>query len=252
MEENNLNIKVEEKAPLINIGIGVKSKKAFTLAEVLITLGVIGVIAAMTLPTVIKNYQKKVTVERLKSTYSMLYQAVRMSEVDNGTLDTWEMPDGTTYDISKTFAKKYFTPYLKNTRECMAKDCFSDCYNLDGTGEKDNTQYYTLQLANGVLITFHPRNSLAEMKIDINGKKGPNIRGKDKFSLILTKQAISSNYFGIQSKPGLYFYGQGLSNDYLKTKHYACSKTKGTGNRGIFCGALIMQNNWQMPEDYPW
>lgn len=43
-----------------------KSKRAFTLAEVLITLGIIGVVAALTLPSVITNYQKKQTVEQLK------------------------------------------------------------------------------------------------------------------------------------------------------------------------------------------
>lgn len=55
--------------------------KAFTMAEVLITLGIIGIVACMTMPGVIKNYQKKVTVECLKQTYSMLQQAVMLSEV---------------------------------------------------------------------------------------------------------------------------------------------------------------------------
>ena len=38
--------------------------KAFTLAEILITLGIIGVVAAMTIPTLITNYQKKQTVTK--------------------------------------------------------------------------------------------------------------------------------------------------------------------------------------------
>ncbi len=57
--------------------------KGFTFAEVLITLGVIGIVAALTLPSVIQNYQKKVTVERLKKTYSTLAQAIQMSVKDN-------------------------------------------------------------------------------------------------------------------------------------------------------------------------
>ena len=232
-----------------------RNKIAFTLAEVLITLGVIGVVAAMTMPTVIKNYQKKVTVERLKSTYSLLYQAVRMSENDNGTLDTWEIPaESEAYDVGKGFAEKYFTPYLKKTKECRQKDCFSEyLYYLDGKTLKNTFDRYSLQLANGVVIYFYPRNNkLCDIGIDINGKKGPNTKGKDQFNLILTNKAMSSEFFGIQSKPGLYFYGQGHSIDYLKTKVYACSKTEGTDYRGLFCGALIMQNNWQMPDDYPW
>ena len=233
-----------------------KNKMAFTLAEVLITLGVIGVIAAMTLPTVIKNYQKKVTVERLKSTYSLLYQAVRMSENDNGTLDTWEIPaESQAYDVGKGFAEKYFTPYLKKTKECRGKDCFSEyTYYLDGAKVKNTSDKYSLQLANGVVINFYPRNNwnLCEIGIDINGKKGPNTLGKDKFVLVLTNKPIPKDTFGIQNKPGLYFYGQGNSIDYLKTKKYACSKTEGTKYRGMFCGALIMQSGWKMPNDYPW
>ena len=68
---------------------GVEGKWGFTLAEVLITLGIIGVVAALTLPNIITNYQKKVTVERLKKTYSTLWQAVQMSVVDNDEVETW-------------------------------------------------------------------------------------------------------------------------------------------------------------------
>ena len=46
--------------------------KAFTLSEVLITLGIIGIIAAMTLPSLVGRYQEKVTVTRLKKYYSIL------------------------------------------------------------------------------------------------------------------------------------------------------------------------------------
>lgn len=62
----------------------------FTLAEVLITLGIIGVVAALTLPSVIQKYQKKVTVERLKKSYSTLAQAVQMSVKDNDEVETWD------------------------------------------------------------------------------------------------------------------------------------------------------------------
>ena len=47
---------------------GNNRKVAFTLAEVLITLGIIGVVAAMTMPSLIQNYQEKATVTKLPST----------------------------------------------------------------------------------------------------------------------------------------------------------------------------------------
>ena len=56
---------------------------AFTLAEVLITLAIIGVVAAMTIPTLINNYQKKQTVTQLKKAYTTLANVVYMSNLNN-------------------------------------------------------------------------------------------------------------------------------------------------------------------------
>ena len=57
---------------------------AFTLAEVLITLGIIGVVAALTLPALIANYQKQVIKEQFKVAYSLMQQAWKKAEVDFG------------------------------------------------------------------------------------------------------------------------------------------------------------------------
>jgi len=59
-------------------------KHGFTLAEILITLGVIGVVSALTLPTLIKNYQKKETVAKLQKAISVLNQAYRLSNDEAG------------------------------------------------------------------------------------------------------------------------------------------------------------------------
>ncbi|MBQ8458562.1 type II secretion system protein, partial [bacterium] len=57
-----------------------KNKKAFTLAEVLITLGVIGVVAAMTIPTLMTNIRAAQYRNKFKKTVSTLSQAVRMAQ----------------------------------------------------------------------------------------------------------------------------------------------------------------------------
>ena len=59
-------------------------KKGFTLAEVLITLGIIGVVAAMTIPTLMTKYAKQRTETQLVKFYSMMNQTLRMSVADNG------------------------------------------------------------------------------------------------------------------------------------------------------------------------
>ena len=68
--------------------------KSFTLAEVLITLGIIGIVAAMTLPIVIGNYKKQVVSSRLKKFYSIMNQAILMSENDNESIEYWDFYEG--------------------------------------------------------------------------------------------------------------------------------------------------------------
>ena len=58
--------------------------RAFTLAEVLITLGIIGVVAAMTMPALVSHHQKMVFKNQYKKLYSTLYQAYNKSVYDVG------------------------------------------------------------------------------------------------------------------------------------------------------------------------
>lgn len=72
-----------------NLGTSVKNKynlihKAFTLAEVLITLGIIGVIAAITIPTLINNYQKQALFNQFKKAYANLNQVWKLTSVELG------------------------------------------------------------------------------------------------------------------------------------------------------------------------
>ena len=61
-----------------------KRKIAFTLAEVLITLGVIGVVAALTLPSIVHNVQKVVLKNQFKRAYSNFYNAIKYVQAQNG------------------------------------------------------------------------------------------------------------------------------------------------------------------------
>ena len=63
---------------------------AFTLAEVLVTLGIIGVVAALTMPTLIANYRKQVAETRLEHFYSMINQGLKQAELDNGPAEDWD------------------------------------------------------------------------------------------------------------------------------------------------------------------
>lgn len=69
-------------------------KKGFTLAEVLITLGIIGVVAAMTLPVLIQKHVNSVVETRLAKFYTTFNQAIQMAEVQYGDRKTWYSDTG--------------------------------------------------------------------------------------------------------------------------------------------------------------
>lgn len=132
-------------------------KKAFTIAEVLITLGIIGIVAAMTLPVVIGNYQKKVIVEKLKTVYSKLAEIIKYSEMYNGEVNSWD------YTLSnEEFIKIYFAPYIENFK---LNDSVWSFYSLDGEWGSGvgSGGYSKFSLSNGTLVA-------------INTSKGNNVQ----------------------------------------------------------------------------
>ena len=229
------------------------------------TLGIIGVVAAITIPTLLTNIQKHQTVTRLKHTYALLTQAVKLSEAENGELSGWDMtnPTGCTagstsrhYESSEAFAKKYIIPYMKYAYECKSNICSSgDVKYLDGTAaavsSNQSMRLYALKLLNGVTIDFYPRNFLTLVTIDINGPAKPNIIGKDIFYVLIVKDKSEYNsYFGKFPSSGVYMNGDGFSREHLKTKGYPCAKS---GHYvGTTCGALIKLDGWKISKDYPW
>lgn len=239
-----------------------KLKKAFTLAEVLITLGVIGVVAAMTMPTLINKYQKKITVERLKSTYSILSQAIKLSEIENGPIDMWDTSAASgynedNYNKGKTFFEKYLAPYIKIVKECkyLSNECWGESYtemrgNVSGHWSASSNHSYSVVLTNGVLIGIYMAyNDLVQIHIDINGKSNPNILGKDGFDMAIKKQGIYNDYINVENS-GIYLVGSGLDKAKLTNPNiiYSCTKS----GYGTFCPALIMIDGWQIKDDYPW
>ena len=96
----------------------------FTLAEVLITLGIIGVVAAMTIPALLNNYYEKQTVTRLKSTYSILTNAIRSAEEENGEISAL---DAKYNEEVATKLANHLKPYLKIAIDCGTLDIKGHC-----------------------------------------------------------------------------------------------------------------------------
>ncbi|MDR1327819.1 MAG: type II secretion system GspH family protein, partial [Heliobacteriaceae bacterium] len=99
-------------------------KKAFTLAEVLITLGIIGVVAVLTLPSLIARYKEKVLLSQIKKSYSNLLNVVNLYRAETGdeTYSGLFNPDDTADVIAERF-----TRYYKTTSVCTTSDTTGKC-----------------------------------------------------------------------------------------------------------------------------
>lgn len=181
-----------------------KNKRGFTLAEVLITLGIIGVVVALTMPTLIANQREKEAVARLKKAYSTLSNAYIGVLNDYGDPTTWDVESWD--DIILIFSK-----YIRNVKICESgtKGCFSsvarkDLLNnkVDGIGGTSSGASNALVMSDGIIagvgaqvglenaLNCNNVSACFHFAIDINGDKFPNRWGVDTFTFNVTKEKI--------------------------------------------------------------
>lgn len=180
----------------------------FTLAEVLITLGIIGVVAALTLPTVNQKLEDQRNMAALKKAYSVLQQATNLAISEHENPVYWGMQDNNTDSITEMY--NYYKPYFNMMRECPNKPgCWAyPTKNLNGTvyWSAHNTAWYqyTFTLANGTNILmdiYEPttiRNGFGNnvnmdcliFWVDINADKLPNTIGRDIFAFVVTERGL--------------------------------------------------------------
>lgn len=175
-------------------GLKLSHNNAFTLAEVLITLGVIGIIAALTLPTVINKYKVKVLKAQFEVADNIVQQAVKKTCLELGCDSLNEYYDGVSTDanVMRNQAKFVSETWLKqfpNANQISRMVYYGKGYNLFGEKLNDmaipyNSNDYFYILPNGVLIgpfMSWGRESMG-MMFDTNGPhKGPNRIGYDIF-----------------------------------------------------------------------
>src|SRR5574344_1469040 len=112
-----------------------KKSIAFTLAEVLIVLGIIGVVAALTIPTLINNYEKQATVTRLKKVYAELTESLRLAEVEHGEHTSWVFEGDNLQEVTEDFMDNYLLKNIKTIKKCYptSTECWTPPSSLDGT-----------------------------------------------------------------------------------------------------------------------
>ncbi len=203
-------------------------KNGFTLAEVLITLAIIGVVAALTIPTVVRNYRASQYLNSLKSAYSILSNAVNTANAQEGIVASYD-----------TYADREFKPvlmkYLKVIKDCGNNSCLTSDEDYNNANEyknyaKNNSVYVRYLdegefiMTNGMFVAI--QNTYVAgiyITVDINGiEKGPNAWGHDLFT------------FQIITKNGRLVPMGAPGTSYTFASTY-CSKTSTSNLNGIGC-----------------
>lgn len=181
-----------------------KRKLAFTLAEVLITLGIIGIVAAITIPQLINNYKaKRLRTQFLKS-YSTIQQAFKEMEADDVSTNP------TTYNTLEYY--KTFMNYLQAPMDCgIGDNKYLPCVYMRDSSSKDYKPYKTyngktnasmilfddgqIALQDGTLLLFEnyaPRMRVF-VSVDLNGYNNkPNRWGYDLFTFQLVDNQLKA------------------------------------------------------------
>ncbi len=194
----------------------------FTLAEVLITLGIIGVVAALTIPTLMQKTKRHEYVAGVKKFYANLTNAIKLAEVEHGTMDKWENVNITydgEYGLSGEHPAfiKYIMDNMKVTKSCGKGDIYSSgcfpttysceeinsCPNLDTStckmwpfGDKDG---YSFILADGSSMALADNYWSIMIVFDVNGAKGPNKVSEDVFEISYDMRTGKHDFETVQS-----------------------------------------------------
>jgi prepilin-type N-terminal cleavage/methylation domain-containing protein len=201
------------------------NSKAFTLSEVLIALVVIGIVAAITVPTLMANYKKQEASARIKKFYSTMQQVVTKAKADGNDWEDWADTASNIQDNSgvtiENFAPKYLLPYISYNKILTNLNSIYIYLN-------DGTYFY---IAKGGCI---------DIVFDINGDKKPNVEGRDIFRLLYCPK---SNTARETSKIIPYKLKS------ITTREQAMQYCKDDTH---YCTALLSFDGWEFKSDYPY
>lgn len=212
------------------------NKKAFTLAEVLITLGIISIVAAMTLPTLVSNYRGKSTAAKLKKFYSTMQQAVILSEQDNGPSEDW-ISNFTNYTDARIYYEKYLAPYLstlviKKEYESLQR---VNVFLTDGSG---------FILSNGSCADFTYFLDEKNMERYPNNVKA----GREYFSFLICPKGDYYSGGRVGFQPAV----RGTTDACRKDRNCLKEHCQTPYSDGNTCTGLLQYDNWEFKDDYPY
>ena len=217
----------------------------------MITLGIIGVVAALTMPALIAYHRKTVVETRLAKFYSTMNQAIKMAEADYGDVNQWDKwedlyetdEDGNNKIITNIeYFNKYFEPYIS---------------------------YLKVEHDNGITVIYFPDGSLSTLRSNgisfypnakdyiIKKEESGEIRGDQShngtkvFSFFFnpTDNTTANKYHYNKGIEPYKYNWDGTEEKLRNDNSIGCKQD--VSNSRAYCTALIQMNGWKIPKDYP-
>lgn len=216
--------------------------KGFTLAEILITLMIIGILAILIIPQLIQSWEERATVTKVKTFYSRLTNAWQLAAIENGEPRTWNLSHN--YHVPSTaLAFNYLKPAMRilqinaNCGNCIVSEPIVYKNLSDNTLTLDNRFFAQLEDGSTMHLIFQgyiengykpcmDERVCGYLYYDVNGTKAPNVLGKDLFRFYLYNTSI---------KPEHLYLGN-LSDWY-------CCGSSNNSSRGICSYWIIEKGN---------
>ena len=212
----------------------------------MITLVVIGIIAAITVPIAMANHKKIETANRIKKFYSNFTNAIKQAETEQGIPSySWPQVGNTNEEFFNTYLAKYIS-YSKIVTN--PSDMYSDLMG----GE------LLIYLNDGMIVGIASGYPTKSITLDVNGEKGPNSPSRDIFDFELMTGydgAPPSNKDRYLFTPTCADYNsEGETDDYSRQGIINAMKDlKGTNSYAIWCGStLFMMDGMEFKDDYPY
>jgi prepilin-type N-terminal cleavage/methylation domain-containing protein len=250
-------------------GVKPACSKGFTLAEVLITLAIVGVVAALTIPSLINKCQKIVWAKQAQENYAILTQAFKRFLADNDTTsfsntELWgkivrnlDIETYANYYSSDEFFWTEFGKYMKFSVVFLdgGKDGSYDIVLPNGTtfpdfwispNGDDTADYKTdeeckkIKALGGNMCSW-----IGDIRIDINGDKGPNTYGRDRFFFYLSDEGV---FYPLGGKDAALYYNQtdlATNSDYWKNYYNGTKEENAKKDQSYRTGQLV-EEGWKM------
>ena len=221
-------------------------KIAFTLAEVLITLGIIGVVAAMTIPTLMANHRKKVVETKLEKIYSVMNQAINLTNAEYGDVTNWIIDcgrsDSPTCSINEV--ENWFNSTIGKHLETLKT----------GKTKNKTNDILLIYLKDGSILGV--TNYIYDMFFYVNSDAISNARSGKNYFLFRFNPILLSHQNNEEAQKDLKYslkptfepysnYWNGTREQLIDGHSFSCAQNH------AFCAKLIQYDGWKISKDYP-